>query len=68
LFRVSNGRVSILQLDAADEDAAATLLAAARARGTTLHYVNLPEGDVASAALARLGGNLDLRQFEMRLA
>ena len=68
LFRVSNGRVSIVQLDAADEAAAATLLAAARARGTSLHYVNVPEGDPASAALARLGGTLDLRQFEMRLA
>ena len=68
LFRVTNGRVSILQLEAADEEAAATLLAAARARGTSLHYVNVPAGDAASAALARLGGTLDLRQFELRLA
>ena len=67
LFRVTNGRVSVLQLEAADEEAAATLLAAARARGTSLHYVNVPEGDAASAALARLGGTLDLRQFELRL-
>jgi ribosomal protein S18 acetylase RimI-like enzyme len=56
LFRISNDRVSIVQLDAADEAAAARLLAAARARGTSLHYVNVPEGDPASAALARLGG------------
>jgi GNAT superfamily N-acetyltransferase len=68
LFRVSNGRVSVLQLGAADEEVAATLLAAARARGTSLHYVNVPEGDPASAAFARLGGTLDLRQFELRLA
>jgi len=68
LFRVANGRVSVLQLEAADEEAAATLLAATRARGTSLHYVNVPEGDPASAALARLGGNLDLRQFEMSLS
>ena len=68
LIRVANGRVSVLQLDAADEDAAAALLAAARARGSSLHYVNVPEGDPAAAALRRLGGTLDLRQFEMRLA
>ncbi len=51
LFRIANERVSIVQLDAADEAAAATLLAAARARGRSLHYVNVPEGDPASAAL-----------------
>jgi ribosomal protein S18 acetylase RimI-like enzyme len=68
LIRVANGRVSVLQLDAADEAAAATLLAAARARGSSLHYVNVPAGDPASGALERLGGSLDLRQFEMRLA
>jgi len=68
LIRASNGRVSVLQLDAGDEDAAATLLAAARARGSSLHYVNVPEGDSASRAFERLGGTLDLRQFEMRLS
>jgi ribosomal protein S18 acetylase RimI-like enzyme len=68
LIRVASGRVSVLQLDAADDAAAAKLLAAARARGTSLHYVNVPEGDAASVALERLGGSLDLRQFEMRLA
>ncbi len=67
LIRVSNDRVSVLQLEAAHEDAAAALLAAARARGSSLHSVNVPEGDVASTALARLGGTLDLRQFELRL-
>jgi len=30
-------------------------------------HVNVPEGDVASVALARLGGTLELRQFELRL-
>ena len=67
LIRVSNDRVSVLQLEAAHEEAAAALLAAARARGSSLHYVNVPEGDIASSALARLGGTLDLRQFELRL-
>jgi len=55
---------TVLQLDARDEDAAAALLS----RGTVLNYVNVPEGDVASRALHRLGGELRLKQFEMVLA
>jgi GNAT superfamily N-acetyltransferase len=54
---------TILQLRAADEDSAAALLA----RGTALHYVNVPEGDVAIAALERLGGKRTARQLELRL-
>lgn len=54
---------NVLQLEARDEDAAVALLS----RGTQLSYVNVPEGDVASAALARLGGTLTLRQYEMTL-
>lgn len=52
---------NVLQLQARDEDTAAALLS----RGTKLSYVNVPEGDVAGAALRRLGGELTLRQFEM---
>jgi hypothetical protein len=66
LIRVTGPRVSVLQFEADDESAAEELLAAARARGESLHYVNAPEGDPASAALEALGGSLDLRQFEMR--
>ncbi|HEY2327385.1 MAG TPA: GNAT family N-acetyltransferase [Gaiellaceae bacterium] len=54
---------NVLQLQAADIDAATALLS----RGKALSYVNVPEGDVASAALAALGGTMSLRQFEMRL-
>lgn len=54
---------SVLQLEAADVDTAAELLS----RGSKLSYVNVPEGDVASAALRRLGGKLTLRQLEMTL-
>jgi len=54
---------SVLQLDAADEDAAVALLS----RGRPLQFVNVPEGDVAGAALRRLGGELTLRQYELRL-
>jgi GNAT superfamily N-acetyltransferase len=52
---------TVLQLQADDEDAAASLLS----RGTPLHYVNVPEGDVAVRALERLGGERTARQFEM---
>ncbi|HST14013.1 MAG TPA: GNAT family N-acetyltransferase [Gaiellaceae bacterium] len=54
---------TVFQLEARDEDAAAALLS----RGTALNYVNVPEGDVASGALERLGGELRLKQFEMAL-
>jgi GNAT superfamily N-acetyltransferase len=55
---------NVLQLDARDESAAVDLLS----RGVQLQYVNVPEGDVASSALRHLGGDLRLRQFEMRLS
>jgi ribosomal protein S18 acetylase RimI-like enzyme len=54
----------VLQLEARDTEAAKALLS----RGTKLSYVNVPEDDVASAALRELGGELTLRQFEMRYA
>jgi GNAT superfamily N-acetyltransferase len=54
---------NVLQLDARAEAAAVALLS----RGTKLSFVNVPEGEPASAALARLGGTLTLRQFEMQL-
>jgi GNAT superfamily N-acetyltransferase len=54
---------TVFQLEARDEDAAAALLA----RGTSLNYVNVPEGDVAIGALRRLGGELRLKQYEMVL-
>jgi hypothetical protein len=31
-----------------------------------VHVVNIPVGSVASAALAELGGSLDLRQHELQ--
>ncbi len=54
---------NILQLTATDEGTATALLS----RGTAVQFVNVPEGDVASGALRRLGGELTLRQFEMQL-
>ncbi len=67
LIRVNGPRVGVAQLAAEDADAAAELLAAARGRGESLHFMNVPEGDPAAAALRRLGGSLDLRQFEYEL-
>jgi len=67
LFRITKGIVGIGQLAARDESVARELLAAARARGERLTYVNVPEGDPASDALRELGATLDLRQHEMEL-
>ncbi len=67
LIRVNGPRVGVAQLEARDEEAAARLLTAARGRGEALHFMNVPEGDPASGALRRLGGSLDLRQFEYEL-
>jgi len=66
LIRVNGARVSVLQLAADGEASAVALLGAARNRGESLQYVNVPAGDSASAALAELGAILDLRQVEMR--
>jgi ribosomal protein S18 acetylase RimI-like enzyme len=67
-IRHSGGLVSLLQLRADDLAAARALVAAARNRGTGLRFVNVPEGHLGTAAMAELGGKLDLRQYEMRLS
>jgi len=66
LVRNGGARVDVLQLEARDAQAAGELLGAARARGESLHYVNVPEGDPASGAFRSLGGTLDLRQLELQ--
>jgi predicted N-acetyltransferase YhbS len=68
LFRVSDEVASVLQLAARDDDTAAELLAAVRRRGRSLRFVNVPEGDPASDALRKLGGDLEVRQLELALA
>lgn len=67
-FEVDGGAMllkggNVLQLQARDMHAATALLS----RGKALSFVNVPEGDVASAALAALGATMSLRQYEMRL-
>jgi ribosomal protein S18 acetylase RimI-like enzyme len=66
VIRGAGAIVSLLQLRADDLGAARALVAAARARGTGLRFVNVPEGHLGTAAIAQLGGKLDLRQLEMR--
>jgi ribosomal protein S18 acetylase RimI-like enzyme len=66
VIRGAGAIVSLLQLRAENLEAARALVAAARARGTGLRFVNVPEGHLGTAAIAELGGKLDLRQFEMR--
>jgi ribosomal protein S18 acetylase RimI-like enzyme len=67
MLRTAGPAVSVVQLRAPDVETAAVLLRGARARGESLRYVNVPEGDVASRALAQLGGTIELRQLEMVL-
>ena len=67
LVRVSNGRVSLLQL-AGSGEALRELLAMARSLGESLSLLNLPEDDPAAAAFAELGGTVAVRQHEMALA
>jgi ribosomal protein S18 acetylase RimI-like enzyme len=65
LYRSAGEALTVLQLAARTPEAAAALLNALRARGTTVRFVNVPEGDVASTALRGLGGRLEARQLEM---
>jgi hypothetical protein len=65
--RVSDGRVSVLQLAGTDDDALHALLAGARSLGDILVFLNLPEGHPAGAVLAQLGGRLEIAQHEMAL-
>ena len=67
VFRVAGEAASVLQLAARDEEAATLLLSGVRTPGRGLRFLNVPEGDPASRALAELGGELAARQLEMAL-
>lgn len=67
VFRRSGDSVGVLQLAADGPETARELLLAARGDATTLRFVNVPEGDPASVALAGLGGRIDLRQLEQTI-
>jgi ribosomal protein S18 acetylase RimI-like enzyme len=68
LFKRSGERASLLQGVAADEEAARELVETLPAGTSALSYLNSPEGDPFSAAIASLGGTKDWTQHEMRLA
>ena len=69
IYRVTDGRASVLQLAAADERAAGALLDAIRARAgvTVLRFLNVPDDDPAVAALRARGAACTAAQFEMAL-
>jgi GNAT superfamily N-acetyltransferase len=69
LYRVTDGRASVLQLAAAGESTAGALLDAIRARAgvTLLRYLNVPDDDPAAAALRARGATCTAAQFEMAL-
>jgi GNAT superfamily N-acetyltransferase len=67
VYRAAGGRVLLLQAAARDEEAATALLRALQARGNAVIALNLPETDVCTGALERLGGRVDVRQHEMAL-
>ena len=66
LLREQEGIVALLQIAAADADAATTLLAAAAA-DRPLRVLNAPAREPAAAALTTLDAQIVARQFEMRL-
>ncbi len=68
LFRDGPEQVTVLQIAARDERAAAGVLRAAAGAGRILRLANVPADDPASRALEGLGANVIARQHEMRLA
>lgn len=65
LFRLAGTSAAVFQLAARDDDVARELLAGVQARADVVRFMNVPEGDPASAALAALGARLELRQLEL---
>jgi GNAT superfamily N-acetyltransferase len=68
VLRVTPQGVVVDQIAARDDAAARELLAAALSDGRPLRLTNLPSGDPAAEAFAALGGRVELRQHELRLA
>jgi ribosomal protein S18 acetylase RimI-like enzyme len=67
IYTLADGSARLLQIAASDEAVAAMLLHSA-AGAAPLSLGNLPEGEPASQAIRDLGGELVVRQHEMRLA
>lgn len=67
IFRVNQGRAALIQIAAADTEAARDLLVGILDRADTLVWLNAPVGDPAAVALRALGGTVSARQLELVL-
>ena len=69
VYRVTDGRASVLQLHATSETSAGVLLDTIRTRDRvqSLRFLNVPDGDLAAAALRARGAVCSVAQFEMAL-
>lgn len=69
VYRVSDGRASVLQLLATSESSAGILLDTIRSRDGVrlLRYLNVPDDDLAAVALRARGAHCAVAQFEMAL-
>ena len=67
VLRVADGRVSVVQIAATSEGVYRELFERSAKLATPVTLLNLPAGEPAGAALASLGGRVDIRQHEMVL-
>jgi ribosomal protein S18 acetylase RimI-like enzyme len=69
VYRITEGRASVLQLHATSETGAGLLLDTIRSRAGVrmLRYLNVPSDDPAAKALRARGAVCDAAQFEMAL-
>jgi len=69
VFRITEGRASVLQLSATSEASAGLLLDTIRSRDgvRVLRYLNVPDDDLAAVALRARGAECAVAQFEMML-
>jgi ribosomal protein S18 acetylase RimI-like enzyme len=69
IYRVTDGRASILQMVATSETSAGVLIDTIRSRSgvTQVRFLNVPERDLAAAAMRARGATLLVAQFEMEL-
>ena len=70
VYRITDGRASVLQLAATSETSAGVLIDTIRAREgvKVLRYLNVPDDDLAASALRARGAACSAAQFEMALA
>jgi ribosomal protein S18 acetylase RimI-like enzyme len=69
VYRVTDGRAGVLQMHATSETSAGVMLDTIRSRDgvRVLRYLNVPDEDVAAAALRARGAECSVAQFEMAL-